>query len=301
MKYLALIAFTTVYGVTPAMSATLTTVVSTANAQFVKPDGTLLQDTDSSSSGSGASTLLPPIITDNEEHSAFARLGSDGKSSVQIDSASSSGDDFRWEGEARTRITYNVTNPNLLFSINPTFNFLVDGLSAEIENGGGGGKDPFGPLGEDSGNPGFLMDYLIWVDGTLKYEARYEAYANVIGSNGLSLQVNENLNMTATPTPKTGFGGFVFGYDFAFDPLQGSIPLGPIAAGDSKSVTVSMIARTITPTNEADVSVKMGDPNDVGPSLGTDLPAIPLPASAFLLLGAMGGLGSVRVLRRTRT
>lgn len=285
----------------PTNALTITPLAVIANTTAETPGG-LESDSETFGSGSASATSVSSYTvtdsfgstTDTVTAAAFQRDDGFSYIELKVDSngfpnVAATGKLSGYGATADTAFVLDYYNDGAA-AVNPIFNFTLSSIAAVLFHGGGG-PDPV----EAKFN--FKTHIL---EGGDSFSASATAQGNY---NDFQL-VDAN-NMSATIVTSDCFFGVCQTGNYIFDDITESIAVGLLNPGERKTVVVEMGAETIFNGTELGAYARIKDPSG-GPAFTYDttfVPVgptpVPLPASAFLLLGAFGSLVALR--RRHRS
>lgn len=218
----------------------------------------------------------------------------------------------RQTAEAVATFTQRETNSTGV-SQDYSFAFTLNNLAMRlIENYGGNGNyaNPFSDTTSNAN--GGSLDFTVVVNGGLAYSAHLEIFGGIpTGFNSANV---ENFSFTIADNDCVVSTFCAVGVDVTVDSLSETLALGSIADGEMIEVITTLTSRSVSTSFEGEQinGVNLGDPNGlnaigslmssptsvdpVDPIDPVDPPvaAVPLPASALLLLAGLGGLAASR-------
>ncbi len=195
----------------------------------------------------------------------------------------------------RTQITYDLTNSGdagLLL-----YNFRIEDTVLKLFAGGEETRSPF-DLGESGPNGvGVQLSHLVLVDNQILSDKGLEfwTYNFDVGQYESELRFDIRQNgLSASTSPliqRAGDEFETYGWMATVD-KDYTVSLGTFDQGETKEVMVQMGMRIIHGT-EAEFDVQYVDPGTFAGRFSNTAASVPLPATGWLMIAGLAGLGSL--------
>jgi hypothetical protein len=294
-----------------AAAVSITATARTSSATVSETPQTAV-DTGPAGSAVNSSTNTPGVkgIFGVNDGGATSSIGADGSSQViansRYDASSSDRQVLKAETELRQSRT-NQTGATQSFELE----FALRGMSIMMLDTGPSGNslNPFDdPLSTESGA---FIGYSVAVNGVDVFNFGIEVFGQGSRYGTAEISISGNAETTS---PNSAFTPTTSGLLWYIDDVVGTIDLGEFETGESLEVVATMTAMSSLWGDGSGALALMGGPQSPSGTgairySGSDLtiarefqiPPVPLPATAVLVIGALAGLGFIRSRRKSKS